>query len=150
MLEQKHDSITSRRYIRNAENQIEIHDYEYSNNGDVKYKISEYNNYDPKVHGMSLQRKLAGRHGLTVSFLGTDEVSTTPGKPATPIYTDGELQYVLTADFELEIFQIFGIKSVLELWKRATFHYRTRSDDTMCCCISQAEFLQSYKTGRAE
>ena len=39
MLEQKHDSITSRRYIRNAENQIEIHDYEYSDNGEIKYKF---------------------------------------------------------------------------------------------------------------
>ena len=28
MLEQKHESITSRRYIRNLDNQIEIHDYE--------------------------------------------------------------------------------------------------------------------------
>ena len=71
MLEQNMTSITSRRYIRNAENQIEIHDYEYSDNGEIKYEISEYNNYDPRKRPWYVAAKKAGgRHGLTVLFLG--------------------------------------------------------------------------------
>ena len=80
MLEQKHGSITSRRYIRNADNQIEIHDYEYSNNGDIKYKFSEYNNYDPRKRPWYVAAKKAGRQTWPDSFVfwGTDSVSTTP------------------------------------------------------------------------
>ena len=136
MLEQKHGSITSRRYIRNADNQIEIHDYEYSNNGDIKYKFSEYNNYDPRKRPWYVAAKKAGRQTWPDSFVfwGTDLVSTTPGKTcATPIYTDGELQYVLTADFELRDLSNF-LKNQIRVGdsgRGRPFIIERRSDGTM-------------------
>ena len=147
MLEQKHDSITSRRYIRNAENQIEIHDYEYSNNGDIKYKISEYNNYDPRKRPWYVAAKKAGRQTWPDSFVfwGTDEVSTTPGKTcATPIYIDGELQYVLTADFELRDLSNFLQNQIRvgNSGRGRPFIIERRSDDTMrVVAYPQAELL---------
>ena len=147
MLEQKHESITSRRYIRNSDNQIEIHDYEYSNNGDIKYKVSEYNNYDPRKRPWYVAAKKAGRQTWPDSFVfwGTDSVSTTPGKTcATPIYTDGELQYVLTADFELRDLSKF-LKNQIRVGdsgRGRPFIIERRSDDTMrVVAYPQAELL---------
>ena len=147
MLEQKHESITSRLYIRNPDNQIEIHDHEYSNNGDIKHKVSEYNNYDPRKRPWYVAAKKAGRQTWPDSFVfwGTDSVSTTPGKTcATPIYTDGELQYVLTADFELRDLSKF-LKNQIRVGdsgRGRPFIIERRSDDTMrVVAYPQAELL---------
>jgi len=147
MLEQKHESITSRRYIRNLNNQIEIHDYEYGNNGDIKYKVSEYNDYDPRKRPWYVAAKKAGRQTWPDSFVfwGTDTVSTTPGKTcATPIYTDGALQYVLTADFELRDLSKF-LKNQIRVGdsgRGRPFIIERRSDDTMrVVAHPQAELL---------
>ena len=104
MLERKQENITSRRFIRNADNLIEIHDYEYHHDGEVTHRVSEYNGYDPRKRPWYVAAKEAGKQTWPDSFVfwGTNEVSTTPGKTcATPIYSEGRLQYVLTADFEL-------------------------------------------------
>ena len=147
MLEQKHDSITSRRYIRNADNQIEIHDYEYSDNGEIKYEISKYNNYDPRKRPWYVAAKRAGRQTWPDSFVfwGTDAASTTPGKTcATPIYSNGELEYVLTADFELRDLSKF-LKNQIRVGhsgKGRPFIIERRSDDTMrVVAHPQAELL---------
>ncbi|MDA7976197.1 MAG: hypothetical protein MPJ27_08545, partial [Pirellulales bacterium] len=147
MLEQKHDSIISRRYIRNAENQIEIHDYEYSDNGEIKYEISEYNNYDPRKRPWYVAAKKAGQQTWPDSFVfwGTDAASTTPGKTcATPIYSNGELEYVLTADFELRDLSKF-LKNQIRVGhsgKGRPFIIERRSDDTMrVVAHPQAELL---------
>lgn len=147
MLEQKHDSITSRRYIRNADNEIEIHDYEYSDNGEIKYEISKYNNYDPRKRPWYVAAKRAGRQTWPDSFVfwGTDATSTTPGKTcATPIYSNGELEYVLTADFELRDLSKF-LKNQIRVGhsgKGRPFIIERRSDDTMrVVAHPQAELL---------
>ena len=104
MLERKQEDITSRRFIRNADNLIEIHDYEYHHDGEVTHRVSEYNGYDPRKRPWYVAAKEAGKQTWPDSFVfwGTNEVSTTPGKTcATPIYSEDRLQYVLTADFEL-------------------------------------------------
>ena len=104
MLERKQENITSRRFIRNADNLIEIHDYEYHHDGEVTHRVSEYNGYDPRKRPWYVAAKEAGKQTWPDSFVfwGTNEVSTTPGKTcATPIYSEDRLQYVLTADFEL-------------------------------------------------
>lgn len=104
MLERKQENITSRRFIRNSDNLIEIHDYDYHHDGEVTHHISEYNGYDPRKRPWYVAAKKAGQQTWPDSFVfwGTNEVSTTPGKTcATPIYSKDRLQYVLTADFEL-------------------------------------------------
>lgn len=104
MLERKQEGITSRRFIRNSDNLMEIHDYEYGDDGEVTHQIAEYNDYDPRKRPWYVAARKAGQQTWpdTFVFWGTNTISTTPGKTcATPIYSGEELQYVLTADFEL-------------------------------------------------
>ena len=110
MLERKQENIISRRYIRNADNLMEIHDYEHQPDGEVTHRIVDYNDYDPRRRPWYIAAKEAGRQTWPDSFVfwGTNEVSTTPGKTcATPIYSEGKLLYVLTADFELRDLSYF-------------------------------------------
>ena len=146
MLEQKHDSIISRRYIRNAENQIEIHDYEYSDNGEIKYEISEYNNYDPRKRPWYVAAKKAGQQTWPDSFVfgAPMQQAQLLEKHATPIYSNGELEYVLTADFELRDLSKF-LKNQIRVGhsgKGRPFIIERRSDDTMrVVAHPQAELL---------